>query len=296
MILVKVLSDRFLFRFPTCFKNLENPTCIDHILTNHPKSFRSSSVFETGLSDFHKLILTVLKVFHAKHKPKIIQYRDFNLFGNASFRTDLLQELSIQIVYPGEFEKFKYISSKVLNTHAPIKEKHVRCNQSPFKNKQLRKAIMIRTHLLNKHRKDNSAGNLFAYKRQRNFCVKLLRKSKKVFYNNLNVKRITDNIKFWQTIKPNFTGKTLKDERITLVEGGKVTTEEKDVVKKFKDHFEKIVETLKTDRPILSDLSDDPVLNAIENFSHHASVLKIKEARDSSDCFSFKLVTVIILI
>ena len=43
------------------------------------------------------------------------------------------------------------------------------------------------------------------------------------------------------------------------------------------------VETLKTDRPILSDLSDDTVLNAIENFLHHASVLKIKEVRDSSD-------------
>ena len=75
-------------------------------------------------------------------------------------------------------------------------------------NKQLRKAVMTLTCLLNKYRKDNSAGNLFAYKRQRNLSVKLLRKSKKVFYNNLSVKRITNNIKFWQTIKPNFTDKT----------------------------------------------------------------------------------------
>ena len=43
---------------------------------------------------------------------------------------------------------------------------------------------------------------------------------------------------------------------------------------------------------MLSDLSDDPAINAIESFSHHASVLKIKEARNSSDCFSFKLVTI----
>ena len=88
------------------------------------------------------------------------------------------------------------------------------------------------------------------------------------------MKRISDNRKFWQIIKPNCTDKTLKDEKITLVEGDKVITEEKDVVKIFKDHFEKIVETLKIDRPILSDLSDDPVLNAIENFSHHVRVLK----------------------
>ena len=101
-----------LLKQPTCFKNLENPTCIDHILTNYPESFHSSSVFETGLSDFHKLTLTVLKVFHVKHKPKIIQYRDFNHFDNASFRTDL------QNVHLGEFENFKYISSKLLNTYA----------------------------------------------------------------------------------------------------------------------------------------------------------------------------------
>ena len=88
------------------------------------------------------------------------------------------------------------------------------------------------------------------------------------------------------------SGNRAKDERITLVEGDKVITEEKDVVKVFKDHFEKIVETLKIDPHTLSALSDDPVLNAIENFSHHASILKIKEARNSSNCFSFKLVTI----
>ena len=71
-----------LIKLPTCFKNLENPTRIDHILTNHRKSFHSLSIFETGLSDFHQLTLTVLKVFHAKHKPKTIQYRYFNHFDN----------------------------------------------------------------------------------------------------------------------------------------------------------------------------------------------------------------------
>ena len=58
-----------------------------------------------------------------------------------------------------------------------------------------------------------------AYKRQKNLYVILLRKSKKVFYNNINVKRITDKRNFWQTIKPSLTDKTFKDERITLVYG-----------------------------------------------------------------------------
>ena len=59
-----------------------------------------------------------------------------------------------------------------------------------------------------------------------------------------------------------------------------------DVVKKFKDHSEKTVEALKIDCPILSDLSDDAVLSAIEFFPTML-FLKIKETRDFSDCFSF---------
>ena len=122
----------------------------------------------------------------------------------------------------------------MLNTHALIKEKHIRCNQSPFVIKQLRKTIMTWTLLHNRYRKDESAGNQFAYER---LCVKLLRKSKKVFYNNLNVKIIdnrNDIRKFRQTIKLNFTGKTLKDERISLVDRHQVITEEKNIAKKFK--------------------------------------------------------------
>ena len=44
-----------LIKQPTCFKNPENPSCIDLILTNKPRSFQSTCVIETGLSDFHRM-------------------------------------------------------------------------------------------------------------------------------------------------------------------------------------------------------------------------------------------------
>ena len=50
----------------TCFKNPENPSCIDLILTNCSRSFQNTGVFETGLSDFHKLTFTVLKQYYPK--------------------------------------------------------------------------------------------------------------------------------------------------------------------------------------------------------------------------------------
>ena len=68
-----------------------------------------------------------------------------------------------------------------------------------------------------------------------------LTRLKKDFYNNLNVRRITDNTKFWQTVKPSFTDKTLDDEWITLVHRDKVIKEEKDVVKKVQELFSEII-------------------------------------------------------
>ena len=71
-----------LVRVPTCFKNPENPSCIDLILTNSPYSFQSSCVIETGLSHFHKITVAVMKVSFQKIKPKIITYRNYKLFSN----------------------------------------------------------------------------------------------------------------------------------------------------------------------------------------------------------------------
>ena len=63
------------------------------------------------------------------------------------------------------------------------------------------------------------------------------------------MKKVTDNKHFWKTIKPNFTDKVLKDEKIVLVEDDKVITAETDLAKIFKDHFENIVESLHIQRP-----------------------------------------------
>ena len=56
---------------PTCLENLKNPSCIDLILTNSPYSFQNSCVIETGLSDFHKIIVSVMKNAFQKLKPRL---------------------------------------------------------------------------------------------------------------------------------------------------------------------------------------------------------------------------------
>ena len=84
-------------------------------------------------------------------------------------------------------------------------------------NKALSKAIMQRTKLRYKFLKDPSAANKFSYNKERNWCVLLLRKEKKKHFANLNEKDITDNKKFWQTIKLFLSEKTKSREKITLL-------------------------------------------------------------------------------
>ena len=69
-------------KYKTSFKNPINLTWIDLIITNRPKSFQESEVIKTGLSDFHKMSLKVMKVFYNKEKPKVIQYRKYKGFSN----------------------------------------------------------------------------------------------------------------------------------------------------------------------------------------------------------------------
>ena len=56
---------------PTCFKNSESPRCIDLILTNKPQGFHGTCVTETGLSDFYRITVSVLKLLECgDNRPK----------------------------------------------------------------------------------------------------------------------------------------------------------------------------------------------------------------------------------
>ena len=62
----------YLISNPSCFQSI-NPTCIDLTLTNKPNLFKLSAKFETGPSDHHKLVSTIMKsdIFEGPPKKKI---------------------------------------------------------------------------------------------------------------------------------------------------------------------------------------------------------------------------------
>ena len=66
------------------------------------------------------------------------------------------------------------------------------------------------------------------YNKQGNLCVSITRKAKRSYYENLDLKDITDSNKFWVTIKPLFSKKIKSTENITLEENGKIISNDKE--------------------------------------------------------------------
>ena len=60
---------------PTCSKYSKNPSCIDLLLTNFKSSFMKTNIFETGISDHHKIISTIMKLHFTRGSPKT-KYHD----------------------------------------------------------------------------------------------------------------------------------------------------------------------------------------------------------------------------
>ena len=71
-----------------------------------------------------------------------------------------------------------------------------------FMNRALSKEVMTRKRLRNNFLKDRSEENKRKYSKQRNYCASLLRKSKSLYFEDLNEKKISDNKTYWKIIYP----------------------------------------------------------------------------------------------
>ena len=194
-----------------------------------------------------------------------------------------------------DFKSFQNTILNLLNKYVPIKKKYIRRNNSAFVDKAFRKEIMKRSRLFNTFKKKKNKHNWMTYATQRNLCLSLLRKRKKIFYNNLDVKKITDNKKFWKTVKPCFSDKYMKDERITLIEENEVISDDKSLAKVFNNYFGNIIKkmNIKLPREVIqsTEAITDSEDKAIKKFVKHPSIIKIKESIEDEKSFSFSSVS-----
>ena len=87
-----------LVREPTCFKS-SNPRCIDLMLTNRGRNFQQTTAIETGLSDFQKMVVTVLKTSFDKQKPNVVNYRDYRNFRDEVFFDRIFRKELLTLMY-----------------------------------------------------------------------------------------------------------------------------------------------------------------------------------------------------
>ena len=284
----------------TCFKG--NGTCIDLILTNRNYCFKHSSTFETGLSDHHHLIYSMLKTTFKKGEPKFYEYRDYKKFGSAAFQTDLQSKLEEG---PKVYQNFEETFVRVLDAHAPRKTKVLHGNHKPHVDKDLRKAIMKRSAFKRKASRTKQQEDIIKYKKQRNLVVKHNREMIH-YFNNLETSK---NLKsFWDKCRPYFSNKHPHgDSKIILIEKEEITTNTNETVenetslvnndeiaKTLNKHFSETVEKLNTfEWPSNNeDLTEETLTKIIKKFRNLPSIVKIKSKYLIEEKFSFQPVFV----
>ena len=183
---------------------------------------------------------------------------------------------------------FQSIFEHILNYHAPLKKKTIRANQKPHMSQNLRKAIMKRSHLKNIANKTKSQNDFMQYKKQRNYVVKLNKQEKKIFFHSVDPKGLKPKT-FWQACKPLFTSNTpMGTERLLLVQDNEIISNDFDIATIFNNYFNNITSKLAIKNWDKLGRSEDPILNAIEKYSEHSSIIKIKSIFQTGDTFAFE--------
>ena len=86
---------------------------------------------ETGLSGFHRMTISILKMHFRQLLPKVISYGNFKNFENERFMNSLQLALNNQIGdYVKNADLIFNICHEVLNKYAPRKKNYIRGNNT----------------------------------------------------------------------------------------------------------------------------------------------------------------------
>ena len=276
----------------TCFKG--PPKCYDLILTNMKHNFMNTKAITTGLSDCHKMTISMMKTEIIKSQPMQLKYRDYTHFQPHLFNCELKTLLDDKFNSTSEFSDFHRIFYELLDKHAPNKKKYIRANNSPFMTKPLRKLIMERSRYQNAYFNNKTVENWDKYRIARNICVKMTKKAKKDYFANLDINIVTDNKKFWKAIKPIFSDKSCFKSKITLIENNEIISDDNLIANILNEYFVNITKDLNIKTYDIEEIPEDLITEIdhidkiIYNYNNHPSILKINDIVNVSIPFSFE--------
>ena len=108
------------------------------------------------------------------------------------------------------------------------------------------------------------------------YCVKVLRKTKMEYFQNIDV---NDNKMFWKTVKPRFSNKCKTANTIILTEGDIIIKDEKLIADTFNNYFADITKTLKLKKH--PNFDGQSLFSITDYFKNNESVIKIKEKHNT---------------
>ena len=114
----------------------------------------------------------------------------------------------------------------------------------PFTTKDFSREIIKSSRLRNSFLRKKTEETRKLYVKQRNKCVSLLKKAKKEYYQSLDEENVIDNKKFWKTVKPLFSDKSVSTEKINLTENEKMLTSKSETAETLNNFFSDIVRKL----------------------------------------------------
>ena len=116
---------------PTCFRG-DQGNLLDVFPTNRPMKFYKSTSVETGISDFHHIIINVMKGSNQKPSQKY----------HTSLSYKKIATVNITLSdYENNCSTLGNIIKNVIDRHAPIKTRKIRNHSSPAMNGKWRRAI-----------------------------------------------------------------------------------------------------------------------------------------------------------
>ena len=74
--------------------------------------------------------------------------------------------------------------------------------------------------------------------------MKLLRRVKFDYYRNIDLGKLTDNHKFWKTVKPLLSDKVQVNSSISLIEDGKMVNQDSQIAEIFNQYFANTTDSL----------------------------------------------------
>lgn len=246
-------------------------TLIDLIFTNHADKVSCSGVSHIGISD-HSLVYVYRKLSSdlSSKGHSYISYRNFRNFNRDNFRNEISQQdwsfdesEDPNLVWSNWKTKFL----RVVNSHAPIRTRRAKLNNSPWINSVLKNDMRCRDAAKKKAIKTKNPHDWANYRKLRNKINNNVKTTKASYYHNSLIQSEGNSRRTWKTInhlmsrrQNNQLVKEVKVNDISICNSNEISNT-------FNEHFSTIGPRLAREIPSTSDEVSTYLNNFPENFN-----------------------------